>query len=101
MIYANAVLLHFTPEETAEILNRAKGSLTDDGLLSYSVKIGDGSGWSDRKLDGRRFFTYWQEGPLREVVSDSGYEIVDWEEGQTGHDNGDWFHVIARKRAKS
>jgi 2-polyprenyl-3-methyl-5-hydroxy-6-metoxy-1,4-benzoquinol methylase len=101
MVYANAVLLHFTPEESAQVLERARESLSDDGILAFSVKIGEGAAWSDRKLDGRRYFTYWQEGPLRELVTSAGYEVLEMPEGQTGHDNGDWYHVIARKRQET
>lgn len=95
-IYANAVLLHFTPEQCKTVLKHIHDSLNADGLLSFSVKIGEGSVWSDRKLKSSRFFTYWQEQPLKRLLSENGFDVVFWQEGQTGHDNGNWYHVIAR-----
>lgn len=96
MIYANAVLLHFNPQQCTRLLKRVHNSLNTDGLLSFSVKIGDGSAWSDKKLKSPRFFTYWQEQPLKNLLTENGFNIVFWREGKTGHDNGDWYHVIAK-----
>lgn len=95
MIYANAVLLHFTENETVLVLAKVKKALTEGGVFSFSVKIGNGADWSNHKLDGRRFFTYWQEKPLTAIVENAGYRLVSISE-ETGHDNGDWLHVICR-----
>ncbi|HSX15813.1 MAG TPA: class I SAM-dependent methyltransferase [Candidatus Saccharimonadales bacterium] len=99
MVYAGAVLVHFTTQETGDVLQKVKSALQPDGLFSFSVKIGEGSGWSDAKLKARRFFTYWQEKPLRELLASNGFSVVFWEEGTTGHNNGEWYHVVARREA--
>ena len=65
MIYANAVLLHFTPEQTKAVLQKVHDALKPNGLFSFSVKIGDGSAWSEAKLNAPRYFTYWREEPLK------------------------------------
>lgn len=97
MIYANAVLLHFTPERSHGVIQKAFNSLKRSGVFAFSVKIGDGSEWSNSKLNAPRYFTYWNEKDLREVIEKTDFKIVFWEEGSTGHDNSDWYHVILKK----
>lgn len=97
MVYANAVLLHFTPEQVVQVLARIRTALRPSGIFVFSVKVGEGMAWSDAKLKSPRFFTYWHEKPLKELLVSAGFEIAFWEEGQTGHDNGNWYHVIARR----
>ena len=97
MIFANAVLLHFTVEQTKAVLMKIRYALKPQGLLSFSVKVGEGSGWSNAKLNSARFYTYWQEQPLKQLLNSTGYATKYFEEGQTGHDNKEWFHVIASR----
>lgn len=97
MIYANAVLLHFTPAQSLEVLIKAYESLNNSSVFVFSVKIGNGSEWSSSKLNAPRYFTYWAENDLREIISKTNFEIVFWEEGSTGHNNSDWYHVTLRK----
>ena len=97
MIYANAVLLHFAPEQSLKVIQKAYESLNNNGLLAFSVKIGNGSEWSSSKLNAPRYFNYWAENDLREIISKTSFEIVFWEEGSTGHDNSDWYHVNLKK----
>lgn len=97
MVYASAVLLHFTSEQIADVLQRVRRALNDNGLFSFSVKIGEGSAWSDAKLNSARFFTYWNEDDLKSLLDTAHFEVVFWEEGHTGHDNGNWYHIITRK----
>ncbi len=97
MVYANAVLLHFTPEQSVDVIQKAYSSLKQGGVFAFSVKIGDGSAWSESKLNAPRFFTYWNEADLRELISKTDFETVFWQEGSTGHDNSDWYHVTLKK----
>lgn len=76
-VLADAVFLHFTPEQLRGVLLRVRESLSPGGLLAFSVKIGDGTEWSDHKLGAPRFFQYWQEGPLRALLADCGYDVLD------------------------
>jgi 2-polyprenyl-3-methyl-5-hydroxy-6-metoxy-1,4-benzoquinol methylase len=97
MVFANAVLLHFNVGQTKAVLKKIKNALEPRGLITFSVKIGEGSEWSNAKLKDARFYTYWQEQPLRELLESVGFAIKYFEQGQTGHNNSGWFHVIARK----
>ena len=96
MVYANAVLVHFSQNECCEVLQRAKKSLKPNGLFSFSVKVGQEPEWSNSKLKDPRFFTYWQEGPLKTLLKQNGYNLVYWKESKTGHNAGNWFHIIVR-----
>jgi len=97
MVHADAVLLHFTALQVEGVLGKVYDALVDGGLFSFSVKIGEGSAWSEAKLKSPRYFTYWQEEPLRNLLETAHFRIVFWAEGRTGHDNGDWYHIIAAK----
>jgi predicted TPR repeat methyltransferase len=97
MIYANAVLVHFTSRQIVKVLRRAHKSLKHDGLFSFSVKIGDGTSWSNAKLNLPRFFVYWREQPLRDLLSEAHFDVVFWKESKTGHNSENWYHVIARR----
>jgi acetylornithine deacetylase len=93
-VLANAVLLHFQPDELRRVLAKIRGALLPGGLLAFSVKIGDGSEWSSHKLGVPRFFQYWQPEPLRDLVGECGFDVVALEV-----DPGtpwDWIRVLAR-----
>lgn len=98
MVYAQAVLLHFTPDEAGLVIHKAHEALKPRGIFSFSLKVGEGSDWQRAKIAGQRFFTYWQEAPLRSVLSRANFDVLDMPEGTTGHNSGNWYHVIARKR---
>lgn len=76
-VLANAVFLHFQPAELRDVLVKVRLALSPGGLLAFSVKIGDGSEWSSHKLGVPRFFQYWQPEPLRDLVTECGYEVLD------------------------
>lgn len=94
MVFANAVLLHFNPEESQRVLNKAHKSLRPEGILAFSVKEGEGEEWSDQKLDAPRYFCYWKEEDLRSLIQEAGFEII--ELGHTTTRHAEWLHVIAK-----
>ena len=78
-VVAFAVFLHFSPEELAGVLARARRGIRDGGVLAFTVKEGDGSGWSDHKLGIARHFTYWRPEPLRQAVEAQGWRVASME----------------------
>lgn len=98
MIYANAVLLHFDLEQTKHVLVKINNAVKPLGYFAFSVKIGVGESWSESKLNMPRFFKYWPEDSLKSVLDNSNFVIVYFELGKTGHDNGEWYHVIAQPK---
>ncbi|MDQ2756539.1 MAG: class I SAM-dependent methyltransferase [Actinomycetota bacterium] len=93
-VLANAVFLHFTPDELALVLAKVASALVPGGVLGFSVKVGVGTQWSEHKLGVARFYQYWQGEPLLAFVEAAGLVDVDLE-----LDVGDpwgWYFVVAR-----
>jgi len=97
MVFADAVLLHFTPEEAAIATKKIHAALTDDGIFALRVKRGDGPTWTDAKLGEPRYFYLWQPEDLRQLLHSCGFEWLGFSENHTSHNNADWIGVIARK----
>jgi hypothetical protein len=95
-VLANAVFLHFSPEQLHQVLTTVRDALVPEGLLGFTVKIGDGAGWSDHKLGVPRWFQYWQPYPLRAAVEAARLEVVDVSTRPGA--NWDWLVVLARPR---
>jgi SAM-dependent methyltransferase len=92
-VFANAVFLHFTPDELQLVLAKVRGALGPGGVLGFSVKVGDGSEWSEHKLGLPRFFQYWRREPLRALVEAAGFRVVELREEPGA--NWDWLIVLA------
>ncbi len=93
-VIAFAVFLHFSPDELSGVLAKVRHGIRVGGLLAFTVKEGDGSGWSEHKLGLPRHFTYWRAGPLREFLEVRGWRVESLEREQ-GLTDG-WLLVIAR-----
>lgn len=74
-VLANAVFLHFRPDELRTVLTKVHAALASGGVLAFSVKVGDGAEWSSHKLGVPRFFQYWRPDPLRALVESCGFDI--------------------------
>jgi SAM-dependent methyltransferase len=96
LVLANAVLLHFTREETAQVLSKVHSSLNDSGKFAFTLKEGDGETWSEAKLGVPRYFCYWTEEQISQYLSDAGFEDVEIT-GDAETKNATWLQVIAKK----
>ena len=67
------------------------------GVLAATVKRGDGDGWSDRKLDEPRWFTYWTEDALAAVVTAAGWRGVTVRETTRPGADERWLTVTAHR----
>ncbi len=92
MVFANAVLLHLTPDELEIALGKIHNAINGAGILAFSMKRGKGSEWSDAKLGAPRFFQYWELKPLAQVLKKSDFNIS-WFSGETDEK---WLHIIAK-----
>ena len=95
-VVAFAVLLHLTPVELGTVLDRVREAVRPGGLLAFSVKEGDGSAWSDHRLESPRYYMFWRPGPLVEVLEDHGWTVHDLE--RRAGDRDDWILVTADRR---
>ena len=92
-VLANAVFLHFTQEQLHLVLTKVRDSLVPGGLLGFTVKVGEGSEWTDWKLGMPRFFAYWRAEPLRTAVEGAGFRVLDLT--QEAGTTWDWLIVLA------
>ena len=92
LVVANAVLLHLTVPQCRVAVSRIHASLAGGGRFAFTLKTGNGSGWSSEKLGLPRFFTYWREPSIRAVLADAGFTAVE----QSAGPGSGWLHLIAR-----
>lgn len=76
MIFANAVVPHFTRKQFISVLNKVHDALPAGGVFAFSAKQGSGERWVHEKIGGERYIHYWQVGELEKLVSDTGFTIV-------------------------
>lgn len=100
-VFANAVLLHVDRDRLQNVLAVARRATRHGGVLVASFKKGDGAGWSDRKLDAARHFTYWQENALDTIVRAAGWRSVNVSESTRSGSPERWITVIARNGASA
>jgi 2-polyprenyl-3-methyl-5-hydroxy-6-metoxy-1,4-benzoquinol methylase len=96
LVLANAVLLHFTREETATVLRKVLAALRSGGKFAFTVKQGEGEKWSEDKLGAPRYFCYWTKSQMEQVLADAGYaniEVMNDRDTKTAT----WIHVIASR----
>ena len=93
--FANAVLLHLSRDQFADLLRRARTAIAHGGVLAFTLKEGDGEAWSEHKLGLPRHFTYWREPAVRSALHRAG-----WPDASIAHVAGreNWLHVLARHR---
>ncbi len=96
-VFANAVLLHVRRDDLGAVLGRALAAVRPGGVLAATVKHGDGAGWSDRKLDDARHFTYWAPEALAAAVAGAGWAEVDVRETTRAGADERWLTVTARR----
>jgi SAM-dependent methyltransferase len=96
-VLADAVLLHLTTDQMRDALRRLRDAVEPDGFLGVTLKEGDGAEWRTEKIDQPRFFQYWREPALRDVLAAAGWDVVSLEH-RTGL-TAAWLLVIARRRS--
>ncbi len=76
LVFANAVFLHFTPQELNLALQKIHAALKSHGILAFSVKKGEGEEWTTAKLGKPRYFCYWSSEALCLMLESVGFEVV-------------------------
>jgi SAM-dependent methyltransferase len=97
LILANAVLLHFERAHMPELLRRLRGGLKPGGRLAFSLKDGEGEGWSEEKIGAPRYFCYWRHEQLPPLLKESGFPRWRVEPARITHArHPHWLFVTAR-----
>lgn len=101
-VFLQAVLLHFTKNESASILSSLLRVLKPQGLIHVSVKeIKPGQSEEEMKKENdygysyERFFSYFTEQEVITLLEEQGLKIVSSEITPAGKTN--WIQVIAKK----
>ncbi len=90
--FANAVLLHATPDVFEKSLHNAIKVLKPDGVIAFSLKTGQGDKISYEKLDAPRYFKYYSKEELQAVINKLPVDVLEFSKV----DEGKWFHVILK-----
>ena len=86
-IWANASLLHLSPEEFARGIAEIRRILVTEGRLYLSLKEGIGSKRETKQWGKPRWFQYWQASDLDEVLESCGFAIEKSGKEQTPNDS--------------
>jgi cyclopropane fatty-acyl-phospholipid synthase-like methyltransferase len=89
-IYANAVFVHFTPEEIVEFLKKVKFHLQNEKIIFISVIQGRGTERTGRSRGFDRDFQYYDKSTLTEIIGQAGYIIL-WD----NFTDEKWIQIIA------
>ena len=89
VVFAFAVLLHFTDEDFTKAVTNVRDALKQNGVFVFSLLRGEGERWTEDKLDVPRYFRYWQEDGLRGRLRDLGMAVTDVRDGLEGR----WMFV--------
>ena len=98
-VLANAVLLHLDRADAARALAACLAATRPGGLLALTLKEGDGEAWSDHKLGMPRWFVYWREDALRDLLAAVGWQVVELRRmaGRRPGGTGRWLVVLCRR----
>jgi SAM-dependent methyltransferase len=96
LVLANAVLLHFTRQETAAVIEKVFHALNEGGTFAFTLKQGEGEGWSDKKLGAPRYFCYWTEAAIRQALAQAGFRAIAISANQATA-NASWLQIIVKK----
>ncbi|WP_298904635.1 class I SAM-dependent methyltransferase [uncultured Aliiroseovarius sp.] len=94
-IFANFSLLHLPRAQMPGMLGRLHKALKPQGVLHIGVKLGSG----DARDDLGRYYTYYQQDELEELLTSAGFTLITRILGSgTGLDgrSSDWIVLHAR-----
>ncbi|RWZ78827.1 MAG: class I SAM-dependent methyltransferase [Candidatus Microsaccharimonas sossegonensis] len=97
VVFADAVLLHFTREELELSVDKVRQALLPNGRFAFSLKQGEGERWSEDKLGAPRFFCYWTDEQITETLERVGFSDIAITTSEFGNNNPKWLHIVASK----
>ncbi len=97
LIFANAVLLHFTKVEAQIFFKKCYESLSPNGKLALTTKQGQGDYWQMNVLDSPRFEQFWQADELETKLNAVGFKITDLVKSKSSSRNITWIELVASR----
>jgi hypothetical protein len=100
-VWANAVLLHVRRESLPIVLRRLAAVTRPGGILHMTLKEGEGERWSVHgNIGAPRFFTYWREDALRDLLLQAGWDVEEVRYGDSepaDRPSETWLSVFATR----
>lgn len=93
LVFADAVFLHFDRAELTSVLRKARRAAAH---LAFTTREGVGGEWSNRFLDLPRRFNSWQEQPLRDLLTETGWTLTSLDHHHSRF-GSNWLFVIASR----
>lgn len=78
-IWCNAALLHLSKSDASVALNEFKRVLKTGGVLFLGLKVGEGEKFvtDDRYGNTQRFFSYYSQPEIENLLKTTGFKVVD------------------------
>ena len=95
-VLANAVLLHFTRDEASQVIKKVFDALNTNGRFAFTLLQSTKDNTWDNRLGAPRFFCYWTEPQIREVLESAGFCGVEIS-GDKETANATWLRIVAKK----
>ncbi len=96
-VWANFSLLHVTRSDFPRHLRQIHNALKDDGIFHIAMKTGKGE---ERDKIGR-FYTYYTESELLDLLEKAGFQYLDQLTGEDAGLSGEiapWITVLSKKQ---
>jgi 2-polyprenyl-3-methyl-5-hydroxy-6-metoxy-1,4-benzoquinol methylase len=98
VILAEAVFLHFTTSELIVVLKKVFHALTNNGMVIFTLKKGVGSKIESEKMNGPRFFQYWQKKAIVDLLTKLKYDHIIVDEIDDYRSNKSTWLMVSAKR---
>lgn len=93
--FANAVLLHAPPTVLRQTLSNVAKILKPNGILAFSLKTGEGDTVTHHKMDAPRYFHFYTEETIKEILHDFPFKIL----SIVHSDDDKWLRIIVKLTA--
>jgi predicted TPR repeat methyltransferase len=94
LVLANAVLLHFARAQTEQVLRKIFASLRSGGTLAFTLLEGTGDKLARDRLGAARYFCFWSEEQIRQLLAEVGFKGIQINKTQTAP-WATWLQIIA------
>jgi predicted TPR repeat methyltransferase len=94
LVVANAVLLHFTRGQTEQVLRKVLAALHSGGTVAFTLLEGTGDKLAKDKLGAARYFCFWSEEQIRQLLVGAGFKDIQIDKTQTAP-WATWLRIVA------
>lgn len=92
-IFADAVLHHFSPEDTKTILGKLYSAVKKDAIFVFDMKAGEGEVVEKEVMNGERYFKLWTKKEVSTFIENTSWKLISAELST----DGKWIEVRCKK----